>query len=288
MVLTGSAFVAPIPMQAVKQCNVPSSKLHRHRTGLKPRITYNRRVVLANVASDKSLASTTEHSLTGAATSENDVHPTVSTNFDEDSEQSEDSCIESFDDIAELVNLVEECEFADFRISHNGVTLEITREGGRGFDTEGFLKEIPSPSLGAPVQVPASSHEMPVSVPPDVSDSYMNEISQSNGGAPMGENSASSPTDMAAEEKDPDEIYDTDFVVKSNRVGFFFSGAKNKPPLVNVGDTVAFNQPVCIIEQLGQQYVYLSEAAGKVVKILVEDSDPVEYGSQVMVIRPDQ
>lgn len=287
MVLTGSAFVAPISVPTVTQCNVPPSKIHHSRTGLKPRITYNRRVVLTNIASDKSLASTTEHSLTAAATSETDVHPIVSTNFDEDSEQSEDSCIKSFDDIAEIVNLVEECEFADFRISHNGVTVEITREGGRGFDTEGCLKEIPSPSVGAPVQVPTSEHEMPVSIPPDASDSYMNEISQSNGGAPMAENSASSLPDMAVEEKDPDRIYDTDFVVTSNRVGFFFSGAKNKPPLVNVDDTVAFNQPVCIIEQLGQQYVYLSEAAGRVVKILVEDGDPVEYGSQVMVIRPD-
>lgn len=289
MVSTGSAFVGPISLSTLTQRNVSLTKINRRHTSLKQPVFYNRRITITNAASDK-LTSTTEHSFTAAA-SELDVHPIVSTNFDGESENSEDSCIKSFDDIADLVNLVEECDFTDFRISHNGVTLEITREGGLGFDTDGCLKEIPSPPVDVPVQVPMSPQGMPAPVSQNAVsqnelDSYANEIAQSNGGVPTDE-ATSSVTNVDEKKEDPDKIYDTDFVVTSNRVGFFFSGAKNKPPLVNVDDTVAFNQPVCIIEQLGQQYVYLSEAAGRVVKILVEDGDPVEYGSQVMVIRPD-
>ncbi|CAN8072230.1 unnamed protein product [Agarophyton chilense] len=108
----------------------------------------------------------------------------------------------------------------------------------------------------------------------------------------MGTDAASSSAAAAAAAadaavRDADTVYDSDFVVFSNRVGFFFLGAKNKPPLVNVGDRVDFNQAVCIIEQLGQQYVYRSEASGTVLKMFVEDGDAVEYGQQIMVIRPD-
>lgn len=179
-----------------------------------------------------------------------------------------ESCIRTMDDVHDIIALCNQFDVRDLRICDNGVSVEITRPGGLGFE-EGKLNRPP------PEAVPAG-------VAGDVVVQRRMEKPVEKKAVP-----AAAVAEVAEEEKDPDAIYDSDFVVTCNRVGFFFSGAKNKPPLVNVGDHVDFNQPVCIIEQLGQQYVYLSEASGTVLKVFVEDGDAVEYGQQVMVIRPD-
>lgn len=182
------------------------------------------------------------------------------------------SAIESMEDIHEIIALVEQFGIGDFRLADNGIELEITRPGGRGFENGQLVSK-------------------PVSAPVAEQDNYVEEEGEVE--EPDSDSEASvqieeHPEGIVDEDRsDPDASKDSDFVITSNRVGFFLSGARNKPPLVMVGDHVAFNQPVCIIEQLGQQYVYLSEASGTVAKIFVEDGDAVEYGQKVMVIRPD-
>lgn len=200
-----------------------------------------------------------------------------------------DSEISSLDDISELIDLAEEFDLRDFRIAHNGVAVQITRPGGRGFDNDGNLNPVPEPhviqGVDPAVTQPAFAPQGGVgNAPPAASNAPVADVARD--GAPA-TTSAAAVDGEAAKEVDADTVQDSDFVVTSNRVGFFFCGAKNKPPLVNVGDRVAFNQPVCIIEQLGQQYVYLSEASGTVLKVFVEDGDAVEYGTQIMAIRPD-
>lgn len=197
------------------------------------------------------------------------------------------------DEISNLVHVVQECDLADFRYEHKNFVIEITCRGGLGFDKDGNLNSQPlQPTAIQSGSVFVQDEDNYSTYDNDQQDNYETNVVQTvdrNGQAASNEvvhvdqQSEESPVDL----NDPDQIYESDFVVTSNRVGFFFSGAKNKPPLVNVGDSVAFNQPVCIIEQLGQQYVYLSEAAGKVVKLFVEDGDAVEFATQIMVIRPD-
>lgn len=188
------------------------------------------------------------------------------------------NCIETVDDIREIIALVDEFELLDVRIVDHDVCVEITLEGGLGF-VDGKLAS-PAPVQISTADIAASQQLVPLSEEGE-DDGYEAEVMDEEDGEK--ESLTNEPEDI----KDPNTVYDSDFVVTSNRVGFFFSGAKNKPPLVNVGDHVDFNQPVCIIEQLGQQYVYLSEASGTVLRIFVEDGDAVEYGQQVMVIRPD-
>lgn len=175
------------------------------------------------------------------------------------------SSIQSPEDIEEIIALAREFDIRDLRIADHGVEIEITRPGGRGFE-DGKLAPAPV--------VEVAAGEIAENV---VEESVVEEMMEEEEGE----------DDKTVEEKDPDTVYESDFVVTSDRVGFFFSGAKGKPPLVNVGDKVAFNQPVCIIQQLGQQYVYRSEASGTVLKMFVEDGDAVEYDQKVMVIRPD-
>lgn len=185
------------------------------------------------------------------------------------------STIQTLDDVEEIIALADEFNLFDFRIQDNGVAVEISRAGGRGFEDGKLIRQ--------PVQAAAAVEGYEVAGESVVYEEAEGEGSDASEEVSMAEAEPEKPDAM----NDPDTVYDSDFVVTSNRVGFFYSGAKNKPPLVNVGDHVDFNQPVCIIEQLGQQYVYLSEASGTVLKIFVEDGDAVEYDQQVMVIRPD-
>ena len=73
--------------------------------------------------------------------------------------------------------------------------------------------------------------------------------------------------------------------ILSPMVGTFYCApAKGEKPFVEVGDVVSKGQVVCIIEAMKLMNEIEAEASGKVVKILVEDGQPVEYGQVLMVI----
>ncbi|MGD0695049.1 MAG: acetyl-CoA carboxylase biotin carboxyl carrier protein [Terriglobia bacterium] len=77
------------------------------------------------------------------------------------------------------------------------------------------------------------------------------------------------------------------FVVKSPIVGTFFaSPAPNAPPFVNVGDEVHIGQVLCIVEAMKLMNEIESEVAGEIVRIYVENGQPVEYGQNLFAIRP--
>lgn len=193
------------------------------------------------------------------------------------------SVVQSMDDVEAIISMAAELQMGDLRLSHEGVTLEVTFPGGVGFDTEGNLQVPPPPVVAAaPAAVAAAPAVTYVEAPAAAAEEE--EADEPEAAAASTPKWEASSDDGAA---DGGGVVDSDFTVSSNRVGFFYSGAKNKPPLVNVGDHVGFNQPVCIIEQLSAQYVYKSEVSGTVVAVCLEDGDAVEYGQKLMAIRPD-
>src|SRR5574340_354506 len=75
--------------------------------------------------------------------------------------------------------------------------------------------------------------------------------------------------------------------VTSPIVGTFYrSSSPDKPPYVEVGDVVKKGQVLCIIEAMKLMNEIESETAGKIVQILVENGQPVEYGQPLFVIEP--
>ena len=73
--------------------------------------------------------------------------------------------------------------------------------------------------------------------------------------------------------------------VKSPMVGVvYLSSDPNSPNYVKVGDTVAEGDTVCLIEAMKTYNPVKAHKGGKVVKILVESGDPVEYGEPLVVI----
>jgi oxaloacetate decarboxylase alpha subunit len=75
--------------------------------------------------------------------------------------------------------------------------------------------------------------------------------------------------------------------VTSPIVGTFYrASSPDKPPYVEVGDTVKKGQVLCIIEAMKLMNEIESETSGKVVQIMVENGQPVEYGQPLFVIEP--
>ena len=74
-------------------------------------------------------------------------------------------------------------------------------------------------------------------------------------------------------------------VIKSPLVGTFYRApAPGAPPFVEEGDIVSPGQVLCIIEALKVMNEIESDVRGKVVKILVENGQPVEYGQPLFLI----
>lgn len=77
------------------------------------------------------------------------------------------------------------------------------------------------------------------------------------------------------------------FMIKSPIVGTFFAApAPNAPPFVQVGDNVQVGQVLCIIEAMKLMNEIESEAAGEIVRVYVENGQPVEYSQSLFAIRP--
>ncbi len=75
--------------------------------------------------------------------------------------------------------------------------------------------------------------------------------------------------------------------VTSPIVGTFYrASSPDAPPFVEVGARVRKGQPLCIIEAMKLMNEIESEVDGIVVKILVENGQPVEYGEPLFLIEP--
>jgi acetyl-CoA carboxylase biotin carboxyl carrier protein len=75
--------------------------------------------------------------------------------------------------------------------------------------------------------------------------------------------------------------------VKSPMVGTFYRApAPEAPPYVEIGSVVKKGQTLCILEAMKLMNELESEVDGVVREILVENSDPVEYGQVLFRIEP--
>jgi acetyl-CoA carboxylase biotin carboxyl carrier protein len=106
--------------------------------------------------------------------------------------------------------------------------------------------------------------------------------------APAGksEHPPSGGRDTAAETPRSDENL---HVVKSPIVGTFYAAAgPESDPFVSVGAKVEFGETLCIIEAMKLMNEIESDVAGEVVRIFVENGQPVEYGEPLFGIRPNR
>lgn len=73
------------------------------------------------------------------------------------------------------------------------------------------------------------------------------------------------------------------FEITSPMVGTFYrSSAPDESPFVELGDIIKKGGTVCIIEAMKLMNEIECEASGKIVEILVDNTQPVEYGQVLM------
>jgi len=75
--------------------------------------------------------------------------------------------------------------------------------------------------------------------------------------------------------------------IKSPIIGTFYrKPSPDKPLFVEVGQTIAEGDVLCIIEAMKLFNEIESEVSGKIVKILVDDSSPVEFDQPLFLVDP--
>jgi acetyl-CoA carboxylase biotin carboxyl carrier protein len=75
--------------------------------------------------------------------------------------------------------------------------------------------------------------------------------------------------------------------VNAPMVGTFYrSPSPDANPFVDVGDVVKPGQTVCIIEAMKLMNELESEVSGRVVRFLVENGEPVEFGQPLIALEP--
>jgi len=149
-------------------------------------------------------------------------------------------------ELKELIEFLIEKNIAEFELERGDVKVRIKR---------GTLVEVQSPAAAA--------------IQP--------------GAAPMVASSVAAP--LAAPAPAPAE--EALHIVKSPIVGTFYeSPSPGAPPFVKPGEAVESGQILCIIEAMKLMNEIEADVSGEVVKRLVANGQPIEYGQPLFSIRP--
>ena len=89
----------------------------------------------------------------------------------------------------------------------------------------------------------------------------------------------------AAADKSSEE--DKYITVKSPMIGTFYrKPSPDKETFVNIGDTIKPGDVLCVVEAMKLFNEIESEVSGRIVKVLVDDSTPVEYDQPLFLVDP--
>ena len=160
-------------------------------------------------------------------------------------------------ELKELIDFLIEKDISEFELERGDVKVRIKR--------------------GADAAAPIVAHAMPIAPMPMVAAAHTATHSSAPATpAPVGSPAAAP---VSAEE----ELH----TVKSPIVGTFYEApGPGALPFVKPGDQVAAGQVLCIIEAMKLMNEIESDMSGEVVRVLVNNGQPVEYGQALFAIRP--
>lgn len=88
-------------------------------------------------------------------------------------------------------------------------------------------------------------------------------------------------------EKESTEKESNYITVKASMIGTFYrSSSPESSPFVNVGDTIKTGDTICIIEAMKLFNEIESEISGKIIKVLVDDTTPIEFDQPLFLVDP--
>jgi acetyl-CoA carboxylase biotin carboxyl carrier protein len=170
----------------------------------------------------------------------------------------------NLDDIQQLLDLLASKEITEFEMEQQGVKIRV-RRGNAHVVEPGNLNGFIIPSAPVPAVVASAPVAAAVAVEP----AHHTHTPTAAHPAPAGESTEGL------------------FIMKSPIVGTFYSSpAPNAPAFVKVGDAVEMGQVICIIEAMKLMNELEAEESGKIVRVYVENGQPVEYGQSLFAIEP--
>lgn len=189
-----------------------------------------------------------------------------------------------FNEIQDLIKLVSRSNVNEVEIEQNETKITIRSDGaskrkkkGQKEDEENsessgqqmppFPMMYPMPQMGAPQQQmpPPQPQEAPQQAP-----------------APQPSSGAQDQQEESSSGEDANHV-----TVRSPMIGTFYrSPSPDKDPFVNVGDTVKEGDVLCVIEAMKLFNEIEAEQGGKIVKVVADDSSPVEYDQPLFLIDP--
>ena len=155
-------------------------------------------------------------------------------------------------ELKELIEFLIEKDIAEFELERGDVKVKIKRAA------EPSTTALPDSRYIAvhPVSVPVPPASLPAQV------------------------------DLAANAAAP-ESEEVLHIVRSPIVGTFYeSPSPGSPPFVKVGDALEVGQVLCIVEAMKLMNEIECDMAGELVKKLVANGQPIEYGQELFALRP--
>jgi len=106
--------------------------------------------------------------------------------------------------------------------------------------------------------------------------------------APVAAVQAPAPVAAAPVESAPAADENSNLIeITSPIIGTFYrKSAPDKPNFIEVGDVIKADSVVCIIEAMKLFNEIEAEVSGKIVKVLVDESSPVEFGQPLFLVDP--
>ncbi len=167
----------------------------------------------------------------------------------------------NFKEIQDLIKLINKTNLSEFKLKDGEFEMTIR--------TDEYHKMKATPATQQVISVPTA---MPSAYP----------------APPAPEVAAPAPVSTPPAAAPAKEETNNYLEVKSPIVGTFYrSSSPEKPAYVKVGDVIEVGSVVCIVEAMKLFNEIESEISGKVVKVLLEDSSPVEYDQPLFLVDPN-
>jgi acetyl-CoA carboxylase biotin carboxyl carrier protein len=162
-------------------------------------------------------------------------------------------------ELKELIEFLKENKIGEFDLERGELKIRIKFAQECGADLAGLAQALRSQTQSATVPVPSAP------------------------GVASTAHAAAASTEAAAEPSEDASLH----IVKSPIVGTFYeSPSPGSGAFVKIGDQVEVGQVLCIVEAMKLMNEIESDAAGEIVKRLVQNGQPVEYGQALFAVRP--
>ena len=159
-------------------------------------------------------------------------------------------------EIQSLIKFVAKSGASEVKLEMEDIKITIRTGSVSSGNETTYVQQIPMAQAAPIAQMPAAATEAPVAAP-------------------------SAATNEAAAD---DSKYIT---VKSPIIGTFYrKPSPDKPTFVEVGSNISQGDVLCVIEAMKLFNDIESEVSGKIVKILVDDSSPVEFDQPLFLVDP--